>query len=133
MKYVALFEKEKHGFGVSFPDFPECSTFGDDLDEAVDQAHEALTLFVELFLESGKPLPTPESKKEIMAKPDNKGKKAIFIEIEGDGSDFEEVELVMHSHLLKRIEKYSKQHGISPADFFAIAARETLKNDPLSS
>jgi len=130
MKYIALFEKEQGGFGVSFPDFPECSTFGEDLDEAVDQAHEALTFYVEEFLEEGNSLPEPASKKELLALPENKGKKAINVSIEGDGSDFEEFEIVMHSHLLKRIEKYCKQCGISPADFLAVAARETLKSDP---
>lgn len=129
MKYVALFEKEKRGFGVSFPDFPECTTYGEDLDEAVDQAHEALSLYVEFFLESGKSLPEPTTKKAVMAMPESEGKKAINVEIAGDGSDFEEVELVMHTYLLERIEKYCKQHGVSPADFFSIAARDALKSD----
>lgn len=53
MQYVALFHKEKNGFGVTFPDFPECTTFGEDLDEAVDQAHEALALYIEFYLEQG--------------------------------------------------------------------------------
>lgn len=51
MQYVALFDKEKQGFSVVFPDFPECVTFGSDLDEAVDHAHEALSFFVEDMLE----------------------------------------------------------------------------------
>jgi len=129
MKYIALFEKEQGGFGVSFPDFPECSTFGKDFDEAVDQAHEALTLYIEFFLEEGNSLPEATSKKKLLALPENKGKKAINIIIEGDGSDFEEFEVVMHHHLLKRVEKYCKEYGISPADFLAVAAREAIRAD----
>lgn len=129
MKYVALFEKEKDGFSVYFPDFPGCVTCGDDLDDAVDMAYEALSMFVESMLEEGETLPSPKTKKEVMALPNSKGKRAINIEIKGDGSDFEEIELVIHGHLLERIEKYSKLHGISPADFLAVAAREALKND----
>jgi len=129
MQYVALFEKEKHGFGVVFPDFPECTTFGDSLDEAVDQAHEALALYIEFFVEEGNTLPEPTPKKALLALPENKGKKAIFIEVKGDGSDFEEFEVVMHGHLLGRIEKYCKLYGISPADFFAVSAREAIKSD----
>jgi len=133
MQYVALFEKEKHGYGVSFPDFPGCTTFGEDLDEAVDQAHEALTLYVEFFLEEGNVLPPPTSKKDLLALPENGEKKAININLAGDGSDFEEFEVVMHTYLLQRIEKYCKQNGISPADFLAVAARDALKNDPFAS
>lgn len=46
-----------------------------------------------------------------------------------DGSDFEEFEVVMHTHLLDRIEKYCKLHGVSPADFFSVAAREAINSD----
>lgn len=75
MQYVALFNKEKHGFGVEFPDFPACTTFGENLDEAVDQAHEALALYIEFYQEDGNVLPKPTSKKELLAKPEHKGKR----------------------------------------------------------
>lgn len=133
MIYVALFEADKNGVNVIFPDFPGCTTCGDDLDEAVDMAHEALAGYVEILCEDGVELPEPTPKKVLAKLPENKGKKIINIIVEGDGTDFEEFELVMHSHLLKRIEKYSKDHGISPADFFAVAARQTLKSDIFSS
>ncbi|MDC0335497.1 type II toxin-antitoxin system HicB family antitoxin [Pseudodesulfovibrio sp.] len=129
MQYVALFGKEKHGFSVEFPDFPGCTTCGDNLDEAVDHAHEALALYLEFFLEEGNTLPDPTAKKALLALPENKGKKAINILAEGDGSEFEEFEVVMHGHLLGRIETYCTEYGISPADFFAVAAREAIKND----
>lgn len=129
MQYVALFEEDKHGFSVEFPDFPDCVTCGDTLDEAVDHAHEALSMFVEELVEQGKELPAPSKKKALLAIPEYEGRKAINITVNGDGTDFEEFEIVMHSHLLNRIEKYSKLHGVSPADFLAVAAREALKGD----
>lgn len=132
MQYVALFLKEKHGYSVEFPDFPGCTTCGDSLDEAVDHAHEALALYLELFKEEGNALPEPMVKKTLLAMPEHKGKKAINVVVEGDGSDFEEFEVVMHSHLLGRIEKYCREHGISPADFLAMAAREGIKSDILA-
>ncbi len=129
MQYVGLFEEDRHGFSVAFPDFPECVTCGDTLDEAVDHAHEALAVFVEDMTEQGKPHPEPSKKKALLSNPEYKGRKAINIAVNGDGTDFEEFEVVMHAHLLERIEKYSKLHGVSPADFLAVAAREAIKND----
>lgn len=129
MRYVALFMEEKQGVAVSFPDFPECTTFGADLDEAVDQAHEALALFVEMRLEQGGVLPEPTPKKSILNAPSHKNARAINIDVSGDGSDFAEVGVVMHAHLLERIEKYCDKHGVSPADFLAVAAREALRQD----
>jgi predicted RNase H-like HicB family nuclease len=132
MQYVALFEKEKHGYSVTFPDFPDCTTFGEDLDEAVDQAHEALSLYIEFFLEEGGELPAPMSKKDVVALPDSAGKKAINITVQAEDGDFVEIGVDMHVHLLGRIEKYCRQYGISPADFLAVAARHALKSDPFS-
>jgi predicted RNase H-like HicB family nuclease len=129
MQYVALFHKEKNGFGVTFPDFPECTTFGENLDEAVDQAHEALALYLELYQEKGQQLPDPTGKKVAMGLPESKGAKVINVSVAGDGSDFEEFEVTMHSHLLSRIEKYCREYGASPADFLASAAREGIKSD----
>lgn len=129
MQYVALFEEEKHGYSAFFPDFPGCVTCGDTLDEAVDHAHEALAVFIEDMIEQGETLPEPSKKKALLARPEFEGRKAINITVNGDGTDFEEFEVVMHSHLLLRIEKYSKLHGVSPADFLAVAAREAIKNN----
>ncbi|MCJ2164120.1 MULTISPECIES: type II toxin-antitoxin system HicB family antitoxin [unclassified Pseudodesulfovibrio] len=132
MQYVAFIEEEKRGYSVTFPDIPECTTFGDNLDEAVDHAHEALAMFVESLVGANEPLPPPSKKKELLAQLEGKEIKAINISVEGDGSDFEEFEMVMHAHLLGRIEKYCRQYGISPADFLAAAAREAIKSDIFS-
>ncbi|BCS87520.1 type II toxin-antitoxin system HicB family antitoxin [Pseudodesulfovibrio sediminis] len=129
MQYVALFVQEKHGYMVEFPDFPACVTFGVDLDEAVDMAHEALAMFVEEMVAEGQELPTPKVKKSLLAMPENQGKKAINIKLKGDGTDFEEFEVVMHAHLLERIEKYCRDQGASPADFLAAAARDAIRTD----
>ena len=65
MKYSAIFKKEKDDkYSVSFPDF-DCGKFGvcvscgDTLEEAKDNALEALKLHVEGLLEDGKKLPEP--------------------------------------------------------------------------
>lgn len=129
MQYVALFQKDKQGYSVEIPDFPACVTCGDTLDEAVDHAHEALAMFVEEMMEKGEPLPEPSPKKVLLANPEYAERKAINISVNGDGTDFEEFEVVMLGHLLKRVEKYSNLHGVSPADFLAAAAREAIKND----
>ena len=129
MRYVALFEEEKRGLAVSFPDFPDCVTFGEDLDEAVDHAHEALSSYVEMLVEEGASLPEPTDKKAILARPENAGRKAINVDVAGDGTDWEEFEVAMHRHLLARIEKYADSNGVSPADFLAAAARLALRED----
>jgi len=126
MKYIALLDEEKKGYGVTFPDFPECVTFGADVDEAVDMAHES-SMFVELLRENGESLPEPSTPSS--AKSQAAGRKLITVEISEDDDDFEEVEVTMHKFLLERIIKYSDKYGVSPADFLAVAAREAIRRD----
>ena len=40
--YPAIFHREDEGFWVSFPDFPECLTEGDDMDHAYEMAEHAI-------------------------------------------------------------------------------------------
>ena len=44
--YPAIFHKEDDGFWVSFPDFPECLTEGDNMEQAYDMAVDALGLAI---------------------------------------------------------------------------------------
>jgi len=46
--------------GIWFPDLPGCFSAGDDLDEALRNAPEALELYGEGLEEDGKALPRPE-------------------------------------------------------------------------
>lgn len=58
--YPGYFEpNELGGYSVWFPDFPECHTDGDDFDDAMDMAAEALELVIESYLENGRALPVP--------------------------------------------------------------------------
>ena len=58
--YTALFHKEDNGgFWVSFPDFPECLTRGEDMATAYEMAIEALGLSLEdRIKENNVPAPT---------------------------------------------------------------------------
>ena len=57
--YPAIFHKEDEGFWVSFPDFPECLTEGDDIDHAYEMAFEALGLAIVSRKEDGESIPNP--------------------------------------------------------------------------
>lgn len=56
--YPAVFHKaEEGGFWVSFPDFPECLTEGDDMERAYEMAVDALGLCIEDKLNEKEALP----------------------------------------------------------------------------
>ena len=65
-QYIALFEYEdgKKGFGVSFPDLPGIITVGDNYEDAVRMAHEALALAAEGERNFPRPRTLEQIKKE---------------------------------------------------------------------
>lgn len=58
--YPAVFHKaEEGGFWVSFPDFSECFTEGDDMAQAYEMAVEAMGLALVSRREEGEEIPNP--------------------------------------------------------------------------
>jgi predicted RNase H-like HicB family nuclease len=69
--YVAIIEDAgpDHAVGVWFPDLPGCTSGGDDIDEALLNAPEALELYADSIEEDGKSLPNPRTLTELKADP----------------------------------------------------------------
>lgn len=65
--YPAIFHQEEDGFWVSFPDFPECFSDGDDMTEAYEMAVDALGLAITSRLESKEEIPQASQPNEINA------------------------------------------------------------------
>jgi predicted RNase H-like HicB family nuclease len=55
--------------GVWFPDLPGCFSAGDDIDEALRNAEEALSLYVEFFNDEGHALPAARTVTQLKADP----------------------------------------------------------------
>lgn len=57
--YSALIRKAEEGsFWITFPDFPECMTQGEDIQDAYAMAYDALELAVASRLENEESLPS---------------------------------------------------------------------------
>ena len=64
--YPALFHKsEEGGFWISFPDFPECFTEGDDMKQAYEMTVEALCLALVNRKEEKEEIPDPSDLDKI--------------------------------------------------------------------
>jgi predicted RNase H-like HicB family nuclease len=70
--YIAIVEDAgpDHAVGVWFPDLPGCTSAGDDVDEALHNAPEALQLYAESFEADGRLLPRPRTLTELKADPE---------------------------------------------------------------
>ena len=61
--YVAIVEDAgpDKAVGIWFPDLPGCFSAGDDIDEALRNAQEALALYADSIAKEGRVLPAPRT------------------------------------------------------------------------
>ena len=71
MKYPIAIElgDKKHSFGVVVPDLPGCFSAGDTLDKAIDNAREAIELWLETVIDDGGAVPDPSGSTEYCPRP----------------------------------------------------------------
>ena len=70
--YPAIFEYEKKGISISFPDLPGCISCAKDDEEALYMAKDALGLYIVCAEEDGEELPTPTKLNKINLTQDQK-------------------------------------------------------------
>ncbi len=75
MKFLIAIEPgtDKTAFGVAVPDLPGCFSAGDTLEEAFDNAKEAIDVFLETLAESSAQLPVPKPMAVHVADPEYAG------------------------------------------------------------
>lgn len=69
--YVAIVEDTgaEKAIGIWFPDLPGCFSAGDDVDDALRNAHEALALYAEAEAREGRALPKPRTLSALRSDP----------------------------------------------------------------
>ncbi|MEE9405322.1 MAG: type II toxin-antitoxin system HicB family antitoxin [Algisphaera sp.] len=71
MRYPIVIHKDpKSCFGVTVPDLPGCFSAGDTLDEAIEQAREAIIFHLEGLAEDGQEPLTPKDAEQHRADDD---------------------------------------------------------------
>jgi predicted RNase H-like HicB family nuclease len=69
--YIALVHKDEGtSYGVSFPDVPGCISAGDTLEEAAENAAEALAGHFAAMRADGETIPTPRDYEELKRDPE---------------------------------------------------------------
>lgn len=61
MFYPAKFEKEEQGYSVTFRDIPEAITCGDDWEDALNMATDALLTSMDFYFEDHRQVPLPSA------------------------------------------------------------------------
>jgi predicted RNase H-like HicB family nuclease len=125
--YIAIVHKDPDSdFGVSFPDFPGCITAAETLDEARENAVEALALHIEGMLEDGDTIPSPSSLDEVMADSINREGVAILVPAPVKNLRTVRVNITMPEDILESIDVHAKAHGFTRSGFLVSAAKKAM-------
>jgi predicted RNase H-like HicB family nuclease len=128
MQVVALIHEENGRYGVSFPDFPGCTTVADDLDKAVAKAGDVLAFHVEGLAEDG-PLPQPRSLGELKADREfqeaAEGAVVALVPYEPPSRSVR-INITVEEALLARIDRAAEAVGETRSGYLARAAKARM-------
>ncbi len=123
---------ETHAWGVEVPDIPGCFSAGDDLDDALVMAREAIEGHLSILAEDGETIPVAGKVTAHAENPDYAGCTWALVDI--DVTQFmgkaEKLNITLPGYLLKRIDDYVKHHPDerSRSGFLAHAAIKVLES-----
>jgi len=132
MKFLIAIEpgSKTTAFGVAVPALPGCFSAGDTLEEAFDNAVEAIEAFCEVLAEDGKDLPRHPRMAKVQAEPGKafKGWTWAVVEapIERLFGPAEKINITVPGRVLARIDDYAKGRGMSRSGFLVHAAQEAM-------
>jgi predicted RNase H-like HicB family nuclease len=131
MKFTIAIEPgtKKTAFGVAVPDLPGCFSAGDTVEEAFDNALEAIEAHCELMAEKGEALPVPRPMSEWQADKEFKGWTWGIVDapIEKVFGPAEKINITVPARLLKQIDSYASAHGKTRSGFLTEAAVEAMR------
>lgn len=122
---------EQHAWGVEVPDIPGCFSAGDDLDDAMAMAREAIEGHLEILAEDKGAIPIAHKVTLHAANPEFAGCTWALVDI--DVTKYlgraEKLNITLPGHLLTRIDEYVKHHPEqkSRSGFLASAALRVLQ------
>jgi predicted RNase H-like HicB family nuclease len=131
MKFTIAIETgtRKSAFGIAVPDLPGCFSAGDTVEEAFDNAREAIEAHLEVSAEEGKDLPKTKPMAEWMQDREYKGWSwgMVDVPVERFFGPAEKINITVPGRLLKQIDEFAKSHGQTRSGFLANAALEVMR------
>jgi predicted RNase H-like HicB family nuclease len=128
-EYIAVVHTDgASNFGASFPDFPGAITAANSLEELRIMAEEALSLHIEGMTEDGEDIPAPSSLDEVVQHEDYKDAIAVMVIKASDETvPSVRVNITVPDRMLKRIDSYAAEHGLTRSGFLVQAAKKEME------
>ena len=124
MKYPIAIEagNDKTAWGVIIPDLPGCFSAADSgIDEAIDNAKEAIELWIEAALDDSRDVPKPSSISDLQKKKEFKGYIWAIVEIDPAllSNEIDRVNISLPKRVLARLDAKAKSAGENRSGYIA--------------
>lgn len=129
MRYPVAIEPgtRTEAFGVVVPDLPGCFSAGDTMDEALTNAGEAITAWIEAALDAGQEIPR-SSDIDALRKAHREYKSWVWALVNIDPAilddTLERVNISLPRRILQRLDAHAKAAGETRSGFIARMALE---------
>jgi len=124
MKYPIAIEMggPKKTWGVVVPDLPGCFSAADSgIDEAIENAKEAIELWIEVVLDKEMEIPRPSMITDLQKKKEYKGWIWAVAEVDPAllSDEIERINITLPKRVLSRLDAKAKKAGESRSGFIA--------------
>ena len=130
MKSIIAMEPatKKSAFGAVVPNLPGCFSAGEMLDEAIQNAQEAIDSHCETLIEDNLDIPPATSIAKHQKDPEFAGWiwALVDVPVEKYLGPAEKINITVPRLILSRIDEYAKGHGATRSGFLVQAARQAM-------
>ncbi len=132
MRYLILIEPgtESCAYGVVVPDFPGCFSAGDTLEEAIENAENAILMHLESLIDAGEPLPAPLPAETYVKNPAYKGwiHAMVDIDVSRIQGPAQRINITIPKRVLRAIDAAAARAHETRSGFLARAGLELAKS-----
>jgi len=128
MRYPIFVEPgtKKHAFGVVVPDLPGCFSAGDTLDEALDNAREAVATWLESELDHGEGVPAPTTVDEHLKKYKGWIPSVVEIDLADVLGEVERINISLPKRVIRRLDAQAERAQVNRSAYIArLALQQT--------
>ena len=131
MRYpVVIHHEANRAYGVIVPDLPGCFSAGESVDDAINQAKEAIECHLEGLIIDGQPVPTASDINTHAVNPDYAGGIWALVDVDLSqlGDRARRINITMPERVLAMVDRAARAAGKSRSGFLADAAVRMLAN-----
>jgi predicted RNase H-like HicB family nuclease len=129
MKYAVYLEKDiDSDYGVTVPDLPGCFSSGVTIEEAMENAQEAILTHVEGLLKDNEILPKPSSIEELKrnVNSDEVTWGLVHVDLAKLSRTVKRINVTIPENILSKIDSFAQREGETRSGLLAIAALEYI-------